>query len=67
MRNWEWNVRNENGSIQNACTLVPYIYNFIYFFLPLLPCSCLVYPLELMSLLLLICYCVFGRVLKDRI
>ena len=34
MRNWEWNIRNENGSIQNACTLVLYIYNFIYFFSP---------------------------------
>ena len=67
MRNWEWNITNENGSIQNACTLVLYIYNFIYFFLPLPPYSCLVYPLELMSPLFLICYCVSGRVLKDRI
>ena len=31
MRNWEWNIRNENGSIQNACTLVLYIYNFSIF------------------------------------
>ena len=39
MRNWEWNIRNENGSIQNACTLVLYICIFFSLSLQLLGVS----------------------------